>query len=528
MKSHRETFPARLADGSDATAELLRKVEKQPPHAPPEAAAWERTLTRLGREPGHPRLRLALAATAGALAGAVVLFAVLSRHAPEAASSVAASPPIAASAPIAPLVPAPAPVVPSLSSEATEVPRIQLGRAPVGLPAGRSELVNEAAVALSRGGSARAFTTAAAATVELDAGEVELHVEKRPAAADHAFEVTAGGYRFTVLGTVFRVSRANDDVTLSVSEGRVAVARLGAPRSDAPLTIVTGGGFWSGSDARGAPRARGSSARVVPTAAEGTPALLALTGAAAPRASGAARPSAPSLEPAPFESPAPVKVLSPAPAAAAPATSPARIATAPAARPPRPAVLPTRCARRADATARATIDCLLNEARGSDLGAQVALYEVARLYRDEIHDVGRAITTLRELRRRFPDGALAVEAALSLAELLPQVGKYREALEASGAALASNPSRQRVDELHLLRGDLLRAGLNDCAGAATEYAAADGARESVADPAAFGRAVCLQTLGRVPEAREAFQRYLARPHARHADEAARRVRALTP
>src|SRR5438105_2200441 len=151
MKGERETFPARLAEGTGATAELLRKVEKQPPHAPPEAAAWERTLTRLGRETGHPRLRLAVAASVGALAGAVVLFVALSHRTGEKgpvqiADSQGRATPVAAPAPSPspPVLPAP-----STAEVAAEVPRIQLGRAPVGLPAGRSELVNEAAVALS-------------------------------------------------------------------------------------------------------------------------------------------------------------------------------------------------------------------------------------------------------------------------------------------------------------------------------------------------------------------------------------------
>src|SRR5205814_1806568 len=76
---------------------------------------------------------------------------------------------------------------------AADIPHIQLGRGAVGLPAGRTELLGEADVMLSRGGTAHAFATAAAATVDLGAGEVELHVEKRPPEARHAFEVTAGG-----------------------------------------------------------------------------------------------------------------------------------------------------------------------------------------------------------------------------------------------------------------------------------------------------------------------------------------------
>jgi tetratricopeptide (TPR) repeat protein len=231
---------------------------------------------------------------------------------------------------------------------------------------------------------------------------------------------------------------------------------------------------------------------------------LALAGTPALASPSAAKtPSVPAVEPAPFASSVSVKAIS---SVAAP---------------------PGGCASRANTGPRAALECYLNQAGGSDLGAQVALYEAARLYRDALGDAGHAITTLRELRRRFPDGALAVEAELSLAELLPKLGKYREALDASTAALESHPARERADELHLLRGELLRAGLGDCARAETEYAAADNAsHDSVADPAAFGRALCLEKLGRGAAAREAFQRYLVRPQARRAGEAARHLHEL--
>jgi len=251
-----DSWPKRLADGEGEAADLLRKVDRQPRQAPSERAAWERTLRRLGRDSSHARLRVALAAGAGAgaVVGAVVLYAALARstrgHAdvmPTAAARVgsttsAGAPAEVALAPRSPPTPVAAPAVPAATPDETpppsDAPRIQLGRAAVGLPAGRAELLGEAAVTLSRGGRASAFATAAAATVDLDAGEVELAVDKRPLDASHVFEVTAGAYRFTVLGTRFRVVRANGDVTLSVTEGRVAVSR-GAER----LAVVTAGGF---------------------------------------------------------------------------------------------------------------------------------------------------------------------------------------------------------------------------------------------------------------------------------------------
>jgi len=609
-----QSWPKRLAEGDGEAAELLRKVERQPRQAPSEPAAWERTLRRLGRDSSRGRLRVAMAAAAGAtaVAGTVALYVALSRpprdHAGmtvETGARVAGSTSAATPEPRAVAGPSSPPLAESPKSGATgsapapdrtatpaaggvvaangtasgrangeasegplphsaadeppqgeptpadppapaEAPRIQLGRAAVGLPAGRTELLGEAEVTLSRGGRATAFATAAAATVDLDAGEAELAVEKRPAGAGHAFEVTAGAYRFTVLGTRFRVVRANGQVTLSVTEGRVAVSR-GAER----LTEVTAGGFWASTaapraaragadgDSRAntiavlALRAPASGPRGSAEAGEGPPPGPVTRSVDAQRMDARAQAPLPldnaSLAPPPFVTPAPVPSSTPgvrARAAAGPSPSQAQAPGPPGrgsqrcgARTPSPGSSP--------ALAQSRLACLLDEARGADLGAEVALYEAARIYRDALGDTDHAIATLRELRRRFPAGALSSEAALSLVELLPRAGRYREALAESVAVLGSRPAPARADEIHLMRGDLLRGGLGDCRSALNEYAqVADVARTSIADSALFYGAVCLQTLGDRAGARRAFERYLARPAPRHPAEATRFLREL--
>ena len=86
---------------------------------------------------------------------------------------------------------------------------------------------------------------------------------------------------------------------------------------------------------------------------------------------------------------------------------------------------------------------------------------------------------------------------MTLAELLPKVGRYREALMSRRPLLGDRPGPWRASELHLLRGDVLRAGLASCAEADAEYeAAARSDDERVADPASFWRAVCFETRGR--------------------------------
>jgi len=488
VKTRTDELPQRLVDGRGPAAELLRKFTRQAPHAPGENAAWDGTLARLGRDAGGQRGRLLFALIVGALAGAAALYVALFPRAPffaarprlperGAARSGHTATPVATAAP-APRAPAPQ----IKETPTADTPHIRLGRAAVGLPVGPAELVGEADVTLSPDGTARAYTTSAAATVELGTGALDLHVEKRHPEDGHAFEVAAGPYRFTVLGTVFRVSRVASDVTLSVTEGRVAVSQ-----GKTALAVITAGGFWSGAVGEpSGPTSRGAPA-AGPIAARAAPARLL-----------AAR----------------------APGPAAPATTFVPATTSLAAG--------GECAARAAAgDAPAAADCFRDAATGVDLGAEVALYEAARLYRDALGQPERAVAALQEARRRFPGGALATEVSLSLAELLPKLGRYREALDETQAVLDRHPGGPRAAELHLLRGDVLRAGLARCAAAQQEYAAAAAAGDArVADAATFWRAACLELDGRRPEARAAFALYLARPQPRRGAEARRHLQAL--
>jgi tetratricopeptide (TPR) repeat protein len=171
----------------------------------------------------------------------------------------------------------------------------------------------------------------------------------------------------------------------------------------------------------------------------------------------------------------------------------------------------------------------LNEARGSGLTAEVALYEAARLRRDNLTDLPGALSLLREHRRRFPTGTLAYEVRLSMAEVLPKVGRYREALTDIDWLLGAQAGAERRGELLLLRGHVLRQGFENWADAERAYAQAAevrGADGRAADPAAFWRAVCLESLGRKDEARRAYAAYLARAQASLREQAVLRLRAL--
>lgn len=487
MKRAQEDLPPRLTTGDGAAAELLRKYERQATHAPAEAVVWERTLARLVREVRPRRLRLALFATAGALAGALVVNAWLTVKPPTGkgarsvaeARSAASGPVVAVGEDRSLVPPMPQSKPQSLSGpEAASLvaPRIELGRSRVALPTGPVQLIGEARVTLSSGASARAWAGERNVTVELSAGEIELVVEKRKQPEGRAFDVVSAPYRFSVLGTRFRVARVADGVTLSVSEGRVAV-RLATQL----VAVVSEGGRWT-SPAQAAARTL-------------EPGLTAGAAQAGPAASAWLPPTA-------FQRP-----LSWTRSQAASASV---------------------CAAQAGRDVRARIDCYVVEARGSGLGAEVALYEIARLRQDALSDTAGALGALREHRSRFPTGALRTEVDLSIAELLPRLGRYREALDQATALLGAYPRGERRGELQLLRGHVLREGLHDCANAERAYSAAleAAAGGRAADPAAFWRAVCLETLGRREEAREAYERYLRRASPALAAEAKRRMGAI--
>ena len=171
------------------------------------------------------------------------------------------------------------------------------------------------------------------------------------------------------------------------------------------------------------------------------------------------------------------------------------------------------------------------------LFAEVALYQLARLHRDRLGDPDAALRVLLDHRHRFPGSPLRHEVDLSIAELLPKLGRYREALDETAAVLRAHPDGVRAGEMHLFRGQIFREGLRDCAAAVREYDAATatggaddpgraGAGARTQDAATFWRGVCLESLGRGGDARAAFQRYLALPHPVRAAEATRHLREL--
>jgi hypothetical protein len=122
--------------------------------------------------------------------------------------------------------------------------------------------------------------------------------------------------------------------------------------------------------------------------------------------------------------------------------------------------------------------CYGKVAHGSSMGAELALYEKARLEAKAMGQSSQALATLDEHARRFPSGVLTTEVELTRIELLSQLGRSAEALSAIDRGLHGALGRERGGDLQVLRAELL-SGQGDCTGA---LAAAQAAQQAGAHP----------------------------------------------
>ncbi|HEX6273023.1 MAG TPA: FecR family protein, partial [Polyangiaceae bacterium] len=136
---------------------------------------------------------------------------------------------------------------------------------PVALAAGERRLDDGSVVRLSPEGAARLVERGKSVSIVLERGRVSLAVE--PRRADAELEVSAGAFRFRVVGTRFSVTRAGAEVALRVDEGRVAVF---GERGE--LAMVGAGGDWSSAEPEPSASAGPSAARATPPSTPPRPA----------------------------------------------------------------------------------------------------------------------------------------------------------------------------------------------------------------------------------------------------------------
>jgi hypothetical protein len=489
----KKDWPVPLRKRDIGLGEAVREYARKTEATPAQAAAYARVLEGMA---GRPRRTPWVLAGLGVGAMAALVLFALGRGASPTVPQVAlpqASPKPAPSLP----VPAPAPPTPI-----TSVPSLRLAAEPSVLPAGKLDLIEQATVVLSADAVARGHSQAGHTEIALDKGSIELHV--RPRAPGQDFAVSAGGYRFMVVGTAFTVSQNEARLELAVSEGKVAVWR-GAER----LTTIAAGGHWA--------------------AALGSVAVARSHGS---RMQVEAAPATTSRE----RIPAAASILQPPPApSVSPKDSPVIVAPALAPMPKNvePAPQPTAkigrgCIVLAGQPPQEAMGCYQQQAAQGGLAGEAALYEIARLWRDAFHDSARALAAFREQKSRFPRGVLSIEADLSIIELLPRLDRHAEALVESERYLKEHPAGERRSEIHLLRGNIYREAMRDFERAEREYAEGAESRGRTGDESRFLRAVCLETMGRTQEARRAYESYLSQPKSVHAAEAKKRLERLSP
>jgi hypothetical protein len=295
---------------------------------------------------------------------------------------------------------------------------------------------------------------------EVQRGRVRFSVPHQPPGQRYA--VRAGAYRITVLGTVFDVAVEGSAVRVSVSSG---VVQIEEAASGNRLDRVAAGEEWSSPKPEPKPELRPE-----PEPARAMPAHRT---------------------PAPPADPAALRALAEA-----------------------------RGARRSGDPRRA-LDLYERIAAAGGPLAESALFEMASIENEDLHDAARALATWQRYRDRYPRGLLRAEADLSVIEVLPRLGQEGRALDEARAFLRRYPRSERRAEVARVAGDLARTR-GDCRAALPlfELALAAGVSGRDADDAAFGRAACLANLGDA-RASEAARDYLRRfPAGRHVAEVA--------
>ncbi len=180
----------------------------------------------------------------------------------------------------------------------------------------------------------------------------------------------------------------------------------------------------------------------------------------------------------------------------------------------------------ADTQVRERIQCYREQARGRGPDGERAQYELARLLRDGPGDLTAALGAFELQRSRFPRGDLRIEADRAIIELLPRLGRNAEALAETQMFLDEHPDAEYRAEIRLVRGDIFRAIFRDVTSAEREYDEGAEANGRTGDDNRFLRALCLEAMGRMDEARSAYQDYLAQAGTAHAREAQRRMERL--
>ena len=188
---------------------------------------------------------------------------------------------------------------------------------------------------------------------------------------------------------------------------------------------------------------------------------------------------------------------------------------------------PSNCSQFSVDQGKERVACYRGLANQGGPEGERAQHALARYLRDDVVDLSAALNAFEAQRSRFPRGELRADADRAIIGLLPRLGRHAEALVETQSFLDAQPYAEDRAEIRLLRGDIYRAIFQDLMSAEREYNDGSGARGRTGDDSRFLRALCLEALGRMDEARVAYQEYLAQAGTAHTREAQRRMEQLS-
>ena len=158
--------------------------------------------------------------------------------------------------------------------------------------------------------------------------------------------------------------------------------------------------------------------------------------------------------------------------------------------------------------------------RGSGHEAEQARYLLAQTLQRDLSDPKRAAAAWAGALHRFPRGMFHEEELYRLGESLVAAEQTHEGLAMLGRYVRDFASGSHVEDAHLLMAQMERDRLANCDAAVPHFRAVATAGGRRAAQASIAEARCLRSLGRLPEARAAYLRYLSQaPRGRFAEEA---------
>ncbi len=158
-----------------------------------------------------------------------------------------------------------------------------------------------------------------------------------------------------------------------------------------------------------------------------------------------------------------------------------------------------------------TLQQILNQT-DSDNQREYALFQIASIQRNEIHDFNAAILSLKQYLSDFPQGIWAEEACVTLAELYQLQKNYPKASELYHKFISQYPKSIRMESVLYSLARIYSRDMQDCDKALSIYSQIESEfpNSNFAEDALFWKAECLFQLKRISQSVSAYKQYLTR------------------